>query len=71
MQSYNNCDHIYSFGNEGTIGNLWLGDYTSSKSKKTHRDKHIAMVITAGLGMKVAPAEPVKHKLYPLYDCPS
>lgn len=71
MKAYNNCDHIYSFGNDANSGSLWLGDYNSSKNGKVHRQKNIQMVITAGLGMKVSPPEPIKHRLYPLYDSPS
>jgi len=70
MQGYNNCDLIRSFGNDDSAGNLYLGDYVSSKSKKLHRKYGITTVITAGLGMKVAFSDPVKHKLYPLYDSP-
>lgn len=70
MQGYNNCDLIHSFENDEATGNLYLGDYVSSKSKRLHRQHGINTVITAGLGMKVALSEPVKHKLYPLYDSP-
>lgn len=71
MEGYNNCDHIYSFGEEQNIGLLWLGDYNSAKSRKIHREKGIQTIITAGLGMKVSVSDPIKHKLYPLYDSPS
>ena len=70
MQGYNNCDLIHSFGNDEAAGNLYLGDFISSKSKKLHRKHGITTVITAGLGMKVALTEPMKHKVYPLYDSP-
>lgn len=50
---------------------LYLGDYNSARSKKIHREKGIRTVITAGLGMKLAISEPLKHRMYPLYDSPS
>lgn len=71
MEGYNNCDHIYSFGSDNTSGCLWLGDYNSAKSKKVHRERSIKTVITAGLGMNLAISEPIKHRMYPLYDSPS
>ena len=71
MEGYNNCDEIYSFGGSSDSGCLWLGDYTSSKSRRLHRDKNITTVITAGLGMKVAVMNPIKHRVYGLYDHPS
>ena len=70
MQSYNNCDHIYSSEGQSIGSSLWLGDYNSAKSKKVHREKSIQTVITAGLGMKLAISDPIKHRLYPLYDSP-
>lgn len=71
MQGYNNCDHIYTFGEGVNQGQLWLGDFNSAKNKRLHREKGIQTVITAGLGMNVAISEPCKHRLYPLYDSPS
>ena len=54
MQGYNNCDIIHSFGEDTSSGCLYLGDFTSSKNRKLHRQYNITTVITAGLGMKVA-----------------
>lgn len=75
MQGYNNCDHIYSFGNgQGSglgTGCLWLGDFNSARNKKLHREKGFQTIITAGLGMKLAISDPIKHRLYPLYDHPN
>lgn len=71
MQGYNNCDHIYSFNDDQSVGCLWLGDYNSAKNKKIHREKSIQTVITAGLGMNLSISQPTKHRLYPLYDSPS
>jgi hypothetical protein len=68
MEGYNNCDHIHSFSEEPLTGSLWLGDFKSAKNKRMHREKGIQTVITAGLGMKIAVSDPVKHRLYPLYD---
>ena len=71
MQGYNNCDIIHSLGEDTSTGSLYLGDFTSAKNRRIHRQHNITTVITAGLGMKVSPTEPTKHKLYALYDCPS
>jgi len=71
MQGYNNCDHIYSFRNEHTSGCLWLGDFNSARNKRLHQQRSFQTVITAGLGMKVVVSDPVKHRLYPLYDSPT
>lgn len=71
MQGYNNCDHIHSFSEEQGSGMLYLGDYNSARSKKIHREKGIKTVITAGLGMKLAISEPLRHRMYPLYDSPT
>ena len=54
MQGYNNIDIIHSFTGEETTGCLYLGDFTSSKNRKLHRQHNITTVITTGLGMKVA-----------------
>lgn len=71
MISYNNCDLIFSLGEDSTSGCLWLGDYNSARNKRTHKEKNIATIITAGLGMKLAVPTSMNHKLYPLYDAPS
>ena len=71
MINYNNCDLIYSLGEDSKTGCLWLGDYNSAKSKRTHKEKDISTIITAGLGMKLAVSKGINHQLYPLYDAPT